>query len=235
MNEERQRILKRIMYSPGLTFSELWAKEGESNRFAYHLKVLEEDGLVAKEGSTYSLTHRGKRYAAYVDGETGKQNRAPLLGIIVVIYDAQADRFLMLRREREPFYGYWGFHGGKMEFGQYILECAQAEVAQETGLTCALELKGLYSSKTYNDGELAYNHQMFIVRASDPRGELIVKTREGENRWVAREELASLRAFPDLVQLAQIALGEGFRWIEADKLQENDAFTGMKVLRDERL
>jgi ADP-ribose pyrophosphatase YjhB (NUDIX family)/predicted transcriptional regulator len=235
MNEEHQRILKKIMHAPGLTFNDLWEKEGESNKFAYHLRVLEEDGLAEKSESGYVLTHKGKRYATYIDGETGRVQHAPLIGTIIVIYDEKVDKFLMMRREKEPFYGYWGFHGGKLKFDQYILDCAKEEVKQETGLECQLEMKGIFSSKTYNNGELSYNHQMFVVKATNPQGTLLERTREGENRWVSKEEMKILKTFPNVPYSVEIALGTGFRWVEADRTQENDEFTGMKLLKNQVL
>lgn len=231
MNPTREVIIQRLMHQPSLSFNQLWDKQGESNRFAYHLKVLEEDGLVEKFDEKYSLSHEGKKYATYLEGISGKRSKAPLIGVIVVVYDEAKDQFLMLRRTKEPFFGVWGFHGGKLKFDQYILEAAAAELREESGLTCDLELKGLLSTKTFNNGELSYSHQMFMVKATNPTGELITTTREGENRWVKREEIASLETFPNVENSVQTVLGEKFRWCEADRMQKDDRFVDMKVIQ----
>lgn len=235
LNPERQKIIQRLIHSPVLTFNELWAKDGPSNKFAYHIKSLEDDGIVLKSAEGYRLTHAGKRLAAYVEGETGKQARFPLVVVTIIVLDEAKGRFLLMERTKEPFYGYWGFPSGKLNYDQYILECAQDELREETGLTCDLELKGLFSSKTFTDAGLSYNHQMFVIRATNPRGTLVESTREGINRWFRKDEISQLKTFPNILEFLEIAEGDRFRWVQADRFQENDEFTGMSILSDQRI
>ena len=233
MNEVQQNVLRKLMHEPCMTFNELWNKEGESNKFAYHLKSLEGLGFIKKTDEGYKLTHMGKKHSTYIEGETGKVAKFPLVGVVIVIYDEEKKKFLMNKRAKEPFYGVWGFQGGKIKFDQYIYECANAEIMEETGLECDIELKGLSSFKTYNDGELSYNHQMFIVKATNPRGTLIESTREGKNEWFSIEEIDKLKSFSNVSLSIQTALGDKFRWVEADRMQENDEFKEINVLRNQ--
>ena len=83
-------------------------KEGSSNNFAYHLKVLQEDGLVEKTEEGYRLSSEGKSYAAYIEGESGEKSKFPLPCVVVVVFK-NSEEVLMLKRKKEPFYGYWGF------------------------------------------------------------------------------------------------------------------------------
>lgn len=232
MHEQRANILKKLMHSTGLGFNELWENEGESNKFAYHLKILEEDEFIEKINEKYSLSHKGKRYVAYVDGESGNKTNFPLVGVICVIYDKDKNKYLISKRLKEPFYGYYGFIGGKLEFSQYIFECAQKEIKEETGLVCDMGLKGLLSSKTYNNNFLSYNHQMFILFCTNPQGDLIDKTREGENIWMSEEEILKLKIFSDVPHLFEIVKSKHFRLIEMDRTQKNDRFIGKKILKD---
>lgn len=232
MDETRQGIIRDLMHTSGMGFNELWNKRGDSSRFAYHLRVVEEDGLVCKQDGKYFLTHVGKKQAAYLEGESGKRSEAPLVIVVIVVRDG--DRYLMCERTKEPFYGYWGFHGGKLKKDQYILECAAAELKEEAGLECDLELKGLFSSKTYNNGELSYNHQIFMVRGENPRGELLSETREGRNRWVHKSEIKDLSTFPNVFKSLEIVKSDRFLWVEVDREQKDDQFVGMKVLREKK-
>jgi len=234
MNKERREILRKLIHKQRVGFNELWGNEGTSNLFAYHLKVLVEDGLVCKKDDMYCLTHDGKKFSTYVEGGDGKKAKAPLICVVIVVYDKEKKKFLMCKRTKEPFYGYWGSIAGKIKFDQYIYEAAAAELMEETGLECDLEMKGLCSYKTYNDGELSYSHQLFVILGKNPRGELIEKTREGENHWVSKKDIAGLKAFPSALAPTEIAEGDGFRWIEMDRFQEADEFVGKKVLRDKR-
>ena len=115
------------------------------------------------------------------------------------------------------------------------MECAEQELREETGLECDLELKGLFSAKTYNNSELAYNHQMFIIKATNPRGTLIEKTREGINQWFSHDEIKELAIFPNVPESIKIIHSEHFRWVEADRFQERDVFKEFKVLKDREI
>ena len=122
-----------------------------------------------------------------------------------------------------------------MKFSQYVYECAEDEIKEETGLKCDLELKEIFSSKTYNNEKLSYNHQMLIVLCTNPRGELIEKTREGENVWVNEHEMSNLEMFPDIPSLLDIVKSDKFRWVEMNRTQENDKFIDKKILKDVEL
>lgn len=233
MSQEKKNILRKLMHEPILSFNKLWEKKGSSNGFAYHLKSLEQEGFIKKTSKGYGLTHEGKKFAAYIDGETGEQSKFPVMGVLVVVYNKREDKVLMLHRLKEPFYGYWGFIAGKIKFSQYILECACAELKEEAGISCDLELKGLFSSKTMQNGKLAFNHQLFIVKGTNPRGKLIKKTREGECSWISIEKISKLNSFPNVQESIRISSSKNFVWVEADRLTENDKFIEMNVLREE--
>ena len=141
----------------------------------------------------------------------------------------------MMKRTKEPFFGYWGFIGGKIKFDQYVLECASEELKEETGLEADLELKGLLSCKTYNNDSLSYNHQMLIVKAANPKGKLIEKTREGFNKWFKISEVKDLKIFPNIPYGIEIALNPSFKWVEADRFQKDDKFVDIKILKNKVL
>lgn len=56
----------------------------------------------------------------------------PKLGAIAVV--VHEDRFLLVKRKKEPNAGTWGFAGGHVEFGETALEAAARELAEETGV-----------------------------------------------------------------------------------------------------
>lgn len=58
----------------------------------------------------------------------------PLIGIGVMILNDKNEVLLGLRNSSHGA-GEWAFPGGHLEFGETILETAQREVAEETGLT----------------------------------------------------------------------------------------------------
>ena len=229
----QHRILRQLMHKPQLSFNQLWNKEGTSNRFAYHLKMLEEQGLIRKNNDAYSLTSLGKKKVVYLEGETGEETTAPVIAVITIVFDKQ--KILVLERSKEPFYGYFGFGGGKLRRDEYILECAGRSLKEETGLSCNLKLKGLFSSKTYEGDTLLYNHQLFVVKATVPTGELLASTRKGKNVWMSKTQLRAVNVLPSAFTLLEIAGSSHFRWIEADRKQSENVVEMMKILRDETL
>ncbi len=227
----QKRILVKLMYTPHLKFNELWDKHGESNKFAYHLKKLEKNGLIIKADESYKLTHKGKTIVAYLQSKTGKELKAPLLCVALLIFDKKKNNVLMLKREKEPFYGYCGFHGGKIAHSEYIFESAQRFLS-ETGLTGELALKGIFSIKTFEAKELSYNHQFFVVAATNLKGKIIQKIRKGTNHWVSIKKIREQNIFPNSEFFLKIALQKKFQWIEADRMQENDLFKGITIKKD---
>ncbi|PIN74363.1 hypothetical protein COV20_00370 [Candidatus Woesearchaeota archaeon CG10_big_fil_rev_8_21_14_0_10_45_16] len=225
-----EKILISLMYRPGMTFNELWNKKGRSNRFAYHVKKLQESNLIKKDDQgKYKLTTKGKKRVAYLESLTGDRCELPIVAVIILVTDG--DKVLLYERAKEPFYGYWGAHGGKLRSTNYILEQARESIKKETGLECDLELKGLFSAKTYADDDIFYGHQLFVLKGSNPRGKLLKSTKKGTHRWVKKDEVSKLRILPNIPHLIKIIDSERFRWIEADRFQKKDTFS-MKIRKD---
>jgi hypothetical protein len=93
-----------------------------------------------------------------------------------------------------------------------------------SGLDCEFELKGLFSSKSYAEGKFVFSHQLFVVKASNPQGELLEKTKKGENTWFAKEEVESLKILPNIPHLIKIANSDTFSWVEADRSHGESGF-----------
>ncbi len=233
MKKERREILRKLIHKQKMGFNELWENKGKSNGFAYHLKILIEDGFIKKMEDGYCLTHEGKKYATYIEGGSGEKAKFPAIIVVCVIYDRIQKKYVFMERTKEPFFGYWCWPGGKMKMDEFIYETAEKEIFEETGLKCDLKFKGILSAKTYNNGNLSYNHQIFVIMGKNPDGELRVKTREGRNFWISEEEILEKRVIPSVIDVLKIAKGNRFRWVEMNRLQENDEFVGKKILRDE--
>jgi len=221
------QILFSLMYTPQLSFNRLWNKNGRSNKFAYYLQKLQKEELIVKEGKKYSLTAKGKQRATYINGKTGKVTQKPLLAVAVIL--KHRGKYLMLQRTKEPFHGFWGFPGGKIEFSNYPLEQAAESLLEDAGLRCQLQLKGIFFSKTYHAGKQLYNHQIFIVKGTEPSGHLLPLTAKGKNKWASRSEILSLKTIPNTSLFLDIVESNDFRYVEADRIFNDSESTTLNI------
>lgn len=202
-HKQRDEILRKLMHKPGMGFNELWSKDGDSNKFAYHLKVLEQEGLIKKGEEKYFLTDDGKALAAFVDGDTGKKSKMPASTMLIAIFRGE-NEIVQYIRTKEPFYGYCGFIGAKMKFGEEILEAAARELKEETNLEADLKIAGQMNFRVFIDGELKFHNLYNIIVATNPKGELIGDDREGKYEYVKIEDFKKQKLFPDNKKILEL-------------------------------
>jgi len=61
-----------------------------------------------------------------------KDNQAPVAAVIAVVL--RDETMILVRRSNPPDAGFWGFPGGKIEFGESIEEAAIRELREETSV-----------------------------------------------------------------------------------------------------
>lgn len=230
MNDDiRKQIFLKLIHTKEAKFSELWDKSVESNAFTYHLKKLEQDGLIEKKGDAYSLTFKGRQESAFIEGDSGERALMPTLTVVVMVKDN--NRVLVQKRLKEPFYGYHGFISGKINFGLNVLECAARDLFEETSLNADFELKGFTMTKTFDDDRLAFHHFFYFVVATNPRGVLKTKSHKEENFWVNIEDIDKIEnKFPDFDKYRVLDMEGRFFIREVERYQKDGKFIDYKVL-----
>ncbi len=235
MEHELQKlIVQRLIHAPRAQFNELWNKDGESNVFAYHLKKLEEQGVIEKFADGYGLTPKGRELSTFIEGETGELAKLPTPTVIMLV--RQGSKFLCQRRLKEPFYGYWGFLSGKINFGWNPVECAVRDLKEEAGLEAKnARLKALSFVKTYEQGKILHHHLMYIVEITEVQGQWLEKTHKAENAWLTADEYLAKERFPDTWFSKELMSSSDVFVIEAERFMEAGKFAGYTVIRKERL
>ncbi|MFA5746227.1 MAG: NUDIX domain-containing protein [archaeon] len=186
-NEIREKILSILIHNKKTVFSDLWDKKVPSNKFTYHLNQLIEEGYVKKDkDQKYALTTKGKTLESSLDGETGKKRQRPFVAALLVV--RKNGKYLLYHRTKEPYYGFYGLPGAKVEFGENILSCAKRELFEETGLSGDAKIFSVINFIIKENGELLSHFTQFVILIDNPKGELIKENREGDYQFVNKTE-----------------------------------------------
>ena len=185
IHETQTKILRELLFRPSAGYAELQKPTSlSSDHFNFHISRLVEIGYVEKVvRGKYKLTPRGKEYANKLDTDQNEIERQPKSAVILAI---QKDgKFLFQERLKHPYYGFWGFPSGKIRWGETIIECAQRELMEETGLTAKCEYKGIYHEQVYQaeTGEQLDNI-FHIILCTKLKGQLIEAFEGGRNAWL---------------------------------------------------
>lgn len=221
IHEAQTSILRELLFHPAAGFAELQKPTGlSSDHFTFHINRLLELGLVERlSKGQYHLTPKGKEYANRLDTDNNTVERQPKVAVLLNIERTVGDRREIVFQERlkQPYYGYWGLPSGKIRWGETIMECAARELLEETGLEADFEIKGVYHEHAVAEanGEYLEDKVFFVMRGTNPRGELVERFEGGRNAWLTRDEAkAAGKTFGSFDDELDIAAG-GDVFVEA--------------------
>lgn len=227
----RRKILLKFIHAPRLSFNQVWDKEGDSNLVAYHLRKMEDEGIVQKYEDGYGLTDEGKKLSAFIEGDTG--GKAELPTPTVVVFVLQDGKMLAQERLKEPFYGTWGVVSGKINFGWNPVECAVRDLKEETDLVAHdAELRAIEFMKTYDEGKLLHHHLMYLVIVTKVSGTLKERTHKAHHEWMTVEEYKRKPKFPGDWALDHACTPEAagkFFIFDAERHMKGGKFTSGKL------
>jgi ADP-ribose pyrophosphatase YjhB (NUDIX family) len=190
-------ILRELLFNPNSRFSDLNIQGLSNDHFAYHIKVLIEEGYVTKDESKYSLTNKGKEFANMMDTDITEIEKQPKVAVIIVATkNINGKKHLLVQeRTKEPYFGYYGFITGKIRFGEKVTETAMRELKEETGL----EEGEVFVKRIVHDhvvledsGDLVEDKMFYVILIKNPKGEL-VDTKNGKNKWITVERFKKLK------------------------------------------
>lgn len=209
-------ILRVLLFKPIARFSELNRMGLSNDHFTFHMKKLLEVGLLEKLGEgSYQLTVSGKEFANRFDTEgIMKIERQAKLGARIGAVRERKGRkeYLLEQRLKQPYFGYWGFVGGKIKWGETVEEGAAREFKEETGLKGTLTLVRIKHKMDYSqDGAFLEDKYFFVFRADNVTGKLLEQYEGGRNQWLSLDEIKALpKLYPDVL--------DGIEAIEKRKL-----------------
>ena len=190
------KILRELLFMPAARFAELQKASGlESDHVKFHIKQLVKLGYINKIGNAYQLSVIGKEYANKLDTDAGVIERQPKVAVLLVVeqYNPKTHmvEYLLQKRLKHPYFGFWGAPTGKVRWGETLLDAATRELKEETGLTGTFEYRGIYHERVRHQetGEIIEDKLFQLMFCDRFSGKLQVKFDGGHNAWRTLEDM----------------------------------------------
>jgi 8-oxo-dGTP diphosphatase len=215
-------ILRELLFKSRARFSELKKVDATNDHFSFHLNQLVKEGLIEKTNGLYSLTTAGKEFANRMDTDSLTLEKQAKLAIAVHAVRVRngVTEYLIHRRLKEPFYGWYGSHSGKIRWGENPDECARREFLEETGLTGEFTLKAIVHYHHYHaDGRFLEDKYFWVYRVDNTQGTLREKVQEGENLWMTEEQYKNLpHTFGTFEELQRVLTSKEMYYVDKKKI-----------------
>ena len=190
------KVLRELLFMPAARFAELQKASGlESDHVKFHIKQLVKLGYINKIGNAYQLSVIGKEYANKLDTDAGVIERQPKVAVLLVVeqYNPKTHmvEYLLQKRLKHPYFGFWGAPTGKVRWGETLLDAATRELKEETGLTGTFEYRGIYHERVRRQetGEIIEDKLFQLMFCDRFSGKLQVKFDGGHNAWRTLEDM----------------------------------------------
>lgn len=218
-------ILRELLFKPEARFRDLNKAHVTNDHFSFHVNHLIKEGLIKKINGRYSLTDNGKEFANRMDTDSLKLERQAKLGVAIHAVrkiDGKTE-YLVHHRLKEPFYGWYGSHSGKIRWGETPLQTAKREFMEESGLTGKFTLNGIvHYHHFHKDGRLLEDKYFWVYRVDKVKGKLIEMVPEGENIWMTEKEYRKLKnVFATVDEVKEMAGSKKFVYIDRLRFVES--------------
>jgi ADP-ribose pyrophosphatase YjhB (NUDIX family) len=194
INDVQALIMRQLFTHETLRFSEINTEGIPSDQLSYHLRQLIKHGVVEKDAdSRYRLSVKGRGMAIRMDTPSNRFIEQGFVACRVVLsrmHEGQK-QYLMQKRRKVPFHGYISEPGGKILFGEDVTASAARNMRIETGLTCDMTVRGFVHFKDLYEEQIVQDKFFFVIKATNPRGELLPDGPTGENSWMSLSGITS--------------------------------------------
>jgi predicted transcriptional regulator len=196
LHKTQVSILHSLRYAPKKRFSDLMRPTGHtSDTFKFHLRKLINLGYVEKlAGGEYNLTQTGKEFANVLDEIKGRPKKQPKVSVFVLPYKKFQDgtiKFLLHKRSRNPFNGYWTGITDAIQWGESFEDAAARALLKQSGLRAHFVLKSFRRIRDYESisGKLLEDKIFVVMAAKNVSGQLQNDYPGGTNTWMSANEI----------------------------------------------
>ena len=203
LNQWQRLILNKIIFLPKARFKDLKVGGLSTDHLSYHLRSLVHQGYLSKSTEGwYELTLLGKELISRFDTDQAQVEKQGKRGVLlrVIKREQGRDYYLVNKRLKQPFYGFIGFHTGKIRWGESVEQSARRELYEETGLTpVKWKMVGIFHLIDYlPNGELLRDIYFYAFNIYSFLGRLIKDNKkEGvANMWMTKKQLRQAKTYP---------------------------------------
>jgi predicted transcriptional regulator len=195
LHRAQASILRSLRYSNAARYSALMRPTGlESDVFKFHLRKLVHQKFIDKdEQGEYFLTPSGKEFANNLSKVNLAVQKQPKLSVAIIASKETPSGtvYLLQKRKRNPFYGFWGFITGPVQWGSSIEETAAYELKKQTGLIANCEVISFHrkTDLSASNGEILEDKLFAVVVATKIIGDVENKWSGGFNEWMSLDDL----------------------------------------------
>ena len=142
-------------------------------------------------------------------GTAGVYPVQPQVAVGAIVF--KDDRVLLVRRGKPPAEDLWAIPGGRVEIGETLQQAAEREILEETAITIRARLPVYTFDVIERDsqGHIRFHYVIVDLTADYVRG----RPRAGDDasaaRWIASDELATLKVSPKTRQLLKARFNFG--------------------------
>ena len=132
------------------------------------------------------------------------QTPRPTLGAIAIVF--HDDKFLLVKRKKEPNANTWGFPGGHVELGETALAAAERELQEETGVIgrAARYLTNVDVITRDDAGHVQFHYLLAAVLCTYESGTPQAADDAADAGWFSEQEVAKLRQSPNLQTIIDV-------------------------------
>ena len=127
-----EKILSAFLYNKKLKFSEIEKSvKTRSNKLAYHIKKLENQGILIKEKEFYSLSEFAQKIIPYL---SSKQSALP----VILIAIKEKEKIFLIKRKKRPFLDKLSLPGGRLLVGEEISDSVKRIMKEKFSINAKL-------------------------------------------------------------------------------------------------
>jgi ADP-ribose pyrophosphatase YjhB (NUDIX family) len=134
----------------------------------------------------------------YYDDPAAPKANSIVVAVTAAVRNAQGELLLIERTDN----GLWALPGGAQDIGESVVQAAQREVREETGIDVEITgLSGIYSDPrhviAYDDSEVRQEFSL-CFHAKPVGGQLRSSSESSQARWVSPDSLQDLKIHPSM-------------------------------------